>query len=322
MNLVYKILASHLLIIFFASKASVETSTWGALGEQVYWETPIKCDNNIEDIRLEKNQVKIAQFKGCIWNSQEKGKYYFFDNGTLKIEHLENSDSGNYSVNIYNTTGKHVFEGKFVLQIQERVSEPTISWDCKNKTLTCRVANGTGTKLELSLNGNKTSNDMKMITSKFYMEKTKFWCTASNNINKKTKQGNFDCSEKGLDLSLLLGICGAGAVALLFVALLIFYISRRKQSTPERNDEVEIRALRVPTKDRGQKPNRAPGSAPNPAAQLPPPPGHHPQAPGQRLQAPHPQQKVPLPPVPPHKGPPLPRPRAQQKPPRGPKEHA
>lgn len=238
MNLIYKILASHLLIIFFASKASVETSIWGALGEQVYWKSHFKCNNDIEDIRLEKNQVKIAQLNECIWNSQEKKrKYEFFNNGTLKIEHLKNSDSGNYSVKIYNKAGKYVFGKEFVLQIQERVSEPIISWDCKNKTLTCRVANGTGTKLELSLNGNKTSNDMKMITSQFYMEKTKFWCTASNNINKKTKQGNFDCSEKGLDLSLLLGICGAGAVALLFVALLIFYISRRKQPTPGRNGE-------------------------------------------------------------------------------------
>ncbi|XP_055994972.1 T-cell surface antigen CD2 [Sorex fumeus] len=317
MNLLYKILASHLLMIFFVPKASVETNIWGALGEEVYYETHFKITDDTEDIQIRKNYSKILQLKNGNWTSSEKGKYTFSNSGTLKIEYLTNKDSGNYSVNIYNKTGKHLFGREFVLQIQERVSEPIISWDCENKTLTCCVANGTDIKLELSLNGNKTHNDMKTIRSQFYMEKTEFQCTASNNINKETKKGNFDCSEKKLDLNLLLGICGAGALTLLFVALLIFYISRRKQPAHGRNDQVEIRVLRVPTKDRGQKPSRAPGSAPNTAAQLPPPSRHSPQAPSQRLQAPHPQQKVPLPPVPPHKGPPLPRPRAQLKPLRG-----
>ena len=47
-------------------------------------------------------------------------------------------------------------------------------------------------------------------------------------------------ADEGLDLYLIIGICVGGAVFLLFVALLIFYISRRKKQSRRRDGKLPL----------------------------------------------------------------------------------
>lgn len=94
------------------------------------------------------------------------------------------------------------------------------------------------------------------------------------------------------------------------------------------DEELEIKASRTSTVQRGPKPHSTPAAAAqNPVAlQAPPPPGHHLQTPGHRPLPPshrtheHQQKRRPPPSgtqIHQQKGPPLPRPRVQPKPPCG-----
>ena len=47
-------------------------------------------------------------------------------------------------------------------------------------------------------------------------------------------------ADEGLDWYLIIGICVGGAVFLLFVALLIFYISRRKKQSRRRDGKLPL----------------------------------------------------------------------------------
>uniref|UniRef100_A0A8B9WXT7 Immunoglobulin V-set domain-containing protein n=1 Tax=Bos mutus grunniens TaxID=30521 RepID=A0A8B9WXT7_BOSMU len=148
----------------------------------------------------------------------------------------------------------------------------------------------------------------------------------SNGVNLLSKKFDLKIQDEGLDWYLIIGICVGGAVFLLFVALLIFYISRRKKQSRRRDDEeLEIKAQRAILEERGRKPQQTPVSTPaNPGmSQTPPVPGHRSQPPAHRPRAlgprVQPQQKR-LPPTPgtqvhQQKGPPLPKPRVQTKPP-------
>lgn len=323
-------------MIIFAPTGGVQEKIWGSLDGQVYLNIPHKVDSSIEDIRWHNNKNKIAQFKRNSQSSQEE-KYEVFKNGTLKIKYLMDKDSGEYSVDAYTSSGAHEFGYQFVLEVQERVSEPNISWNCDLNILTCHAAKGTGTELELYLNEEKNTTHMKNITTKISTKSYTARCIIRNNISEETTQEKFDCSEKGLDIYLIIAICVAGVIFLIFVALLIFYISRRNKRTRQRTDQVEIQVRRVPTRERGQRPLPNPGSSPNPAVGQPPSLGHRPQTPGHHLQVPgqrvpQPGHRVPHSQQRPHhhsgpqvhqqRGPPLPRPRVQPKPPRGAKEHA
>ncbi|XP_006097564.1 T-cell surface antigen CD2 [Myotis lucifugus] len=264
MNFACTILASCLLIFIPSTKGVAPTApkvqdiVIGILHHDIVIIPDPPKEGNIQDIEWEKNKKRIIRRINGKITPQQQEKYQVFENGTLKIKHLQRNDSDIYEVNLYNSDGYNTLTRTF---------------------------------------------DLKIL-------------------------------EKGLDIPLIVGICGGGVFFLLFVALLILFISKRKkQHRRENGGKLELRAHRTTSEERSRRPNQIPASAPPKAAasQAPPPPGHHPQAhgprpppPGHRAQ--HQQQRRPLPcpgaPVHQQKGPPLPTPRVQPKPPRGARENA
>ncbi|KAF3813259.1 hypothetical protein GH733_018423 [Mirounga leonina] len=295
-------------VLLFIGAAPENNVVWGTLGQDFNLNiTGFQMNDNINDIRWEKGKIKVARLKmGHL--KETGGRYNVSTNGALKIKHLKIEDSDSYRVVIYATNGKNILDKTFQLKIQDN----TVLDNASSKTISQTIArNKWTTKRSMSFN-----------------------CTAKNRVSKQNRGVTINCSEKGLDLYLIVGICGGGIIFIIFMTLLIFYINKRKKQNSRRNDEeLEIRTRRVTTKERRQKPRQVPGSAPqNPAvSQPPPPPSHRPQVPCHRPPPPshrvqhHPQKKAPPPSatkVHQQKGPPLPRPRVQPKPPHGATENS
>ncbi|XP_006161453.1 T-cell surface antigen CD2 [Tupaia chinensis] len=336
MSLPYHILASFLLI--FSSSAKGQDSEpiplCGVVDQDINLDIPdFSMSDLVDDIqwRIGSNKSKVAQFHRDRNNTSPIERYEILQNGTLKIKHLKKNDNNTYKVSIFNKKGKSLLERSFNLKIVEMVSKPKISWNCVNKTLTCEILDGTDPQLKLSQKGRQLGSILQKVLTHKWTSKlpTEVTCTAKNSLSEKSTVTAISCSEKGLNIYLIIGTCVAGTLLMVFVALLIFYISRRKKQNRRKNDaELELKAHRVTTKERARKPNQIPATMPqNPAASQPPPPppGHRSHAPGHR-QVPaghrvqHQQQKRPPPSgtqVHQQKGPPLPRPRVQPKPPPG-----
>ncbi|KAM8932168.1 T-cell surface antigen CD2 [Lycaon pictus] len=334
MNLACQILASFLLIFVFYIKGEVlETKlVWGALGHDFDLDSAgFQMNAKIDHIRWEKGKTKVAELKTGILKDTH-GKYNISTNGFLKIKHLMMNDSDIYKVAIYDKDGKSVLRRNYQLKIQEKVSTPKILWSCGNQSLTCEITSGTDPTLMLYVNQTMIKNLLNMTIVQWNwtsQQEMTVSCTAKNEVSQKREEKIINCSEKGLDIYLIVGICGGGTIFIIFMTLLIFYINKRKKQNSRRNDEeLGPRAHRVTTKEKGRKPRQFPGSTPpNPAvSQPPPPPSHRAQAPCHRPPPPshrvqHHQQKKPPAPsatqVHQQKGPPLPRPRVQPKPPHG-----
>ncbi|XP_054420677.1 T-cell surface antigen CD2 [Pteronotus mesoamericanus] len=340
MSLACKTLASFLLIFILSPKGTALTQVQGILNQDINLPIPVfPPDSKVDDIQWFRNQIKVARFREDKIRFLQNNTYQLSKNGTLKIRHLQRNDSSIYKVVVYNMDGKEIFTETFDLRILERVSRPEIFWGCTNKTLTCEVTDGTDPKLALYRDGKRIKEGQNIIIYKWPAKQNAlFECMATNKISEETNRVNFSCSEKGLDIYLIIGICGGGILFLLFVALLTLYISKRRRARRRRNDEEpEIRVHKMTSEERSQKPLQMPASAlQNPASPQPPPlPSHHPKAhghrpqpPGHRAQPPHQhqQQKRPLPrpstQARQQKGPPLPKPRVQPKPPRGAAENS
>ncbi|XP_057601874.1 LOW QUALITY PROTEIN: T-cell surface antigen CD2 [Hippopotamus amphibius kiboko] len=370
MSLACEILASFLLIFTISTEGAGQNSEntkviWGPLDHDINLEIPdFQMNEMIADIRWDRNETKVAQFKKDKPPYQDTDTYVMLKNGTLKIRALKRNDSALYKVSVYDLDGKNTLEKLFHLKIQEMVSDLEITWNCTNRTATCKVAKGSDLSLKLTLNGTRKQESGTFVQHKWNSKWTVISakCEASNNVGHKVKEMNFSCSGdstlaheesgicgpgeqfskepsertypglwtpsgRGLDMYLIVGICGGGIFFLVLVALLIFYISKRKkQSSRIDDEELEIRGKPVTPEERGRSPYQIPGSTPqNPAmSQAPPVPGHRPQAPTHRPRPPGPrvqhQQKKRAPPTPgtqvhQQKGPPLPKPRVQTKPP-------
>ncbi|XP_045859815.1 T-cell surface antigen CD2 isoform X2 [Meles meles] len=339
MRLAYQVLAGSLLISIVSTKGAdpEHKVVWGTLGHDFELNiSNFQMNDNIDDIRWEKGKTKVARLKGGKLKEAFE-RCNVSTNGALRIQQLKTEDHDTYKVTIYDTNGKNVLDETFRLIIQEEVSEPVMSWTCTNKSLTCEIRSGTDPELMLYLDNRPIDNAVaKTISRKIAMNRwtTKrsmlFNCTAKNKVSEQSRTVTINCSEKGLDIYLIIGICGGGFIFLVFVILLIFYINKRKKQNDE---ELEVRTCRVTSKERRQKPRQVPGAAPqNPAmCQPPPPPSHRPQAPCPRPPPPshrvhhHPQKKAPpasATQVHQQKGPPLPRPRVQPKPPHGATENS
>ncbi|XP_047413854.1 T-cell surface antigen CD2 isoform X1 [Sciurus carolinensis] len=339
MSLLCKLFVSFLLIFNFPTKGSVSKDiriVWGALDQDINLDIPsFQMSDVIDDIRWDKEGIMVAQFRKGKKPSRYNETYEILANGTLKIKHLKKYYNNIYNVIIYNTDGKSVLEQSFDLRILEMVSKPKISWDCNSTNLTCEIMKGTDPELNLYQNGKRlTQGHLKVIRHQWTNLNAAFKCTASNRVSEESSMAAVSCSEKGLNIYIIAGV-GAGGILLVFVLLLIFFVSKRKKQNSRRHDEeLEVRTHRTTSEGSSQKPSQIPTSPPqNPAAsQPPPPPGHRSQTPAHRPQTPahrplppghrvqHQQQKR-TPPsstqVRQQRGPPLPRPRVQPKPPCG-----
>ncbi|KAM5295446.1 T-cell surface antigen CD2 [Glossophaga mutica] len=337
MSLACRILASFLLIFILSARGTDIFKYQGILNENITLDIPNQQPDDVDDIQWFKDKIRIARVFAGIVRDQQTG-YKVLINGPLVIKRLQRSDHSTFKIDIYNKNGQLTFTRTFNLMVLERVSKPEISLNCTNTILTCKVTNGTDPKLKLYQGQKFIKDGQKVIEYKWTTQKNVlFKCTATNKVSEETSVADLKCPEKGPDIYLIIGICGGGVLFLLFVALLILYISKRRKAHRRSDAELEIRAHRMTSEERSQKPHQIPASGPqNPATSQPPPPpshrpkahGHRPPPPGHRVQHPHQnqQQKRPLPPpgtqARQQKGPPLPRPRVQPKPPRGASENS
>uniref|UniRef100_A0A4X1SVF6 T-cell surface antigen CD2 n=1 Tax=Sus scrofa TaxID=9823 RepID=A0A4X1SVF6_PIG len=211
---------------------------WGIVDQDINLDIPeLSKHDNVDHIRWQKNENKIAEFKKNKETHPVKDTYMMLPNGTLRIKDLKRDDEGIYKVTVYATDGKHMLERKFDLQILDGVSKPVISWSCANKTVTCEVAEGSDPKLKLYVNKSTAREGrQKVILWKWNTKwSTLFKCVASNNASEQISMVTISCTGQGLDIYLIIGICGGGTVFLIFIALLIFYTSKRKKQSSRRN---------------------------------------------------------------------------------------
>nr|QGY73540.1 TEVt173v::CD2 [synthetic construct] len=308
-------------------------TVWGALGHGINLNIPnFQMTDDIDEVRWERGSTLVAEFKRKMKPFLKSGAFEILANGDLKIKNLTRDDSGTYNVTVYSTNGTRILDKALDLRILEMVSKPMIYWECSNATLTCEVLEGTDVELKL-YQGKEHLRSLRQKTMSYQWTNLRapFKCKAVNRVSQESEMEVVNCPEKGLPLYLIVGVSAGGLLLVFFGALFIFCICKRKKRNRRRKgEELEIKASRMSTVERGPKPHSTQASAPasqNPvASQAPPPPGHHLQTPGHRPLPPshrnreHQPKKRPPPSgtqVHQQKGPPLPRPRVQPKPPCG-----
>ncbi|XP_068946350.1 T-cell surface antigen CD2 [Petaurus breviceps papuanus] len=347
-----------LLLVFSPGGAMVEKSiVWGILNQSISLDVPDHLQGqDIDDIRWLKERILIAKVNrnGNVSNLYPINNpiYEIFPNGTLKIKVLEKDSGQNYQVSVYDKNGKNLGEKELTLHVMEAVSEPKMTWNCTDKSVICEVQNGSDAELTLFENGTqplkmgtmkKEGMRLKYTWPKKYPPPREFKCVVKNQVSEEWAVGQTPCTVKVWNIYYTLSVCGGGIILSLFLTLLIYCFMRRKIQNQMRNvtdQNLESNISRINKEERSRKPPLSPDHHPQlsggyqpqqPGGHRPQAPGHRPQAPGHRLQVPgrcppgpghrpQPQQKRPSPKAQQQSGPPLPRPRNQQKPPHQEKE--
>ncbi|TFK07800.1 T-cell surface antigen CD2 [Platysternon megacephalum] len=303
-------LAKCLVVLFCCVKGSANEApkVYGIWNGSVFLNIPafkVEKRHEISWFKITSLVVKVKNSTVKYYRDMEK--YTMFLNGTLKIGRLVEEDSGNYKVNVYDDRGHLQVEKYLHLSVQEMVSKPEIKWTCSQKsiTVTCEVKQKNKPDFQL-LQNNKTlsvreptdANGMWKIEyqHKAKSRTAKFQCEVNNDVSKKTTDQEIKCSGP-LDIVLIGSIAGGAVVFVIFLALLIYCIrKKRAERYEEEQDEETPMKIRQSSDESKHR-------------ELPKPPIHAPQ----KQQRPQQQRPLPQSQTQYQAGPPRPRPRTQQK---------
>ncbi|XP_074974061.1 T-cell surface antigen CD2 isoform X1 [Caretta caretta] len=323
-------LAKCLVVLFSCVKGSAN-EVYGVLGGSVFLNVSDFKVEKQHDITWLKNALFLAKIKNStVKYYREKGKYMMsLDDGTLQIDRLVEEDRGNYTVRVYDDKGQLQMEKNLNLSFEEIVSKPEIKWICSENSVkvTCEVNQRNKALFHLFRN-NKTLNlkphiDANGIWKIEYSSKSstaKFQCEVKNHVSKKTADQEIKCSgleeicSTGiipqespkttppvssyagmLDIVLIGSIAGGAVVFVIFLALLIYCIrKKRAERYEEQDEETPMKTRQVGDESKYRE--------------LPQPPVHAPQKQPRQQQRLPPQSQTQY-----QAGPPRPRPRTQQK---------
>ncbi|XP_070607847.1 T-cell surface antigen CD2 [Erythrolamprus reginae] len=180
-------------------------------------------------------------------------KYHLGLNGNLEINELKKVDAGNYTVKAYNKSGMKLFERSFTLQVDD-LSElsPKLNELCSQKILTCEMKSSEEQKPRFKLFQDTKEietfeqpvydNTMWKVTLPLKVLSGKYRCEVDVNSEKNHIEKQITCLEEDLPdsvsmLFILMIIMGSVVTLIIFLALIIYCIRRKKAKRCEREAE-------------------------------------------------------------------------------------
>ncbi|XP_077198398.1 T-cell surface antigen CD2 isoform X2 [Paroedura picta] len=307
MNVGNVLLIKFLLTVSFCLKGAVacQDVVYGVLNHSV------NLCISISQVTPHKIEWKIgtrqvAGLKGKHKFKSDPERYSIFSNGTLKIDKLNRSDAADYSVQIYNDEGFLEPNNKTItLHVMDPLPPLKLTYDCSKNILSCEVKYTEKPMPSFKLFQEKEEqkkhpepkyvHTVWQVTQRLKNKFGKVSCEASVSTSLQKAEIQFHCPGE-MDIFLIMYIGGGIVIFVVFVALLIYCI--RKKKAERRAQEAEERELRL-TNDAlkyrklPQPPVPAASSQPHPPQRQPPPCSVVQQKPGPPLPRPRPQQKPP-----------------------------
>ncbi|XP_058041316.1 T-cell surface antigen CD2 [Ahaetulla prasina] len=265
MNLGNPFLIKFLMILFsLEGSASVNVKIHSYIGNQIILPSP-RSSAKPHTLIWIKDSTFIADFTanktGLL--KPQPDKFHLFPNGSLKINRLKKMDAGNYEVEAHDENGNSLFNGLITLQVDEL--QLKLNELCSQRILTCEVKSSEEPKPRFKLF--QDTKEIEMFEQPVYDNATwkmtlqlkvlsgKFRCEVDVNSEKNHTEKHITCSGEDLPDSvpifLILIIMGSVVTLIIFLALIIYCIRRKKAKRCER--EAEEYALQIQIKNHMQQ---------------------------------------------------------------------
>ncbi|MGH0118670.1 UNVERIFIED_CONTAM: hypothetical protein FKN15_027753 [Acipenser sinensis] len=136
---------------------NISVPVYGALGDSVYLHLNTTLNSSVH-VEWKQGDNRIGVFKNNRPGFKDPyiNRTEIFANGTLRLDRTQKNDSGDYSVDVFNTDGTNIFKGSMQVYIQEAVSQPVVHSTCLSHgevLLVCTVDKGDNALFNWSLDG-------------------------------------------------------------------------------------------------------------------------------------------------------------------------
>ncbi|KAK2829106.1 hypothetical protein Q7C36_017096 [Tachysurus vachellii] len=157
------------------------------------------------------------------------------DNKTMILTSAERSDSGTYTLDIFDGDGKIKGSSTLQVNIEARVSSVTLSYSCMLPQVRKVYCSADGDNLQFSWNSDTITqfeNNNKTLVLDKKIHNIDVTCHAKNNVSNDTKSIKLpECS-----YSVTLPILGSVCVILIVLVVLTFYIYKKRQSLKNKEE--------------------------------------------------------------------------------------
>ncbi|XP_005467759.2 uncharacterized protein LOC102077425 isoform X2 [Oreochromis niloticus] len=208
--------------------------------------------------QLMKNLLKILNVRNnkVLPNAEGQRFVFFPSNGTFRIPNMSRNDSGNYTLQTFDSDGRASGDWTLQLFIQAPVSSVLLLSECLSQgemRVSCFAEGGDSPQYSWTLDGRTLTdvellpgnNETNIITLKQHIS-GHLVCSVRNNVSNVSKEERISTCEAGI-LQVIGGVLLA-LVILLVVGIGIIFNQRKKQNykpTKEKDgedDRVELRA--------------------------------------------------------------------------------
>ncbi|XP_058852594.1 T-cell surface antigen CD2-like [Acipenser ruthenus] len=106
-------------LIAYVTAENISVPVYGALGDSVYLHFNTTLNSSVE-VQWKQGDKPIGMFKNnrMAFNNPYINRTEIFANGTLRLDRTQKNDSGDYSVDVFNTNGTSIFKGSMQVYIQ------------------------------------------------------------------------------------------------------------------------------------------------------------------------------------------------------------
>ncbi|XP_058852690.1 T-cell surface antigen CD2-like [Acipenser ruthenus] len=106
-------------LIAYVTAENISVPVYGALGHSVYLHFNMTLNSSVH-VKWKQGVSPIGAFKDnkTAFNNPYINRTEIFANGTLRLDRTQKNDSGDYSVEVFNTDGTNIFKGSMQVYIQ------------------------------------------------------------------------------------------------------------------------------------------------------------------------------------------------------------
>ncbi|XP_075449075.1 T-cell surface antigen CD2 isoform X3 [Ascaphus truei] len=238
-------------LLLLTADAAEKPPVYAALHDSVQLDIP-KYPNaeNYQVTWTDASSTKIAWFKNndkITYSNEDLCNCTLHKNGSLYIKSMDTKGEIHYKVEVYNKeTGKGLSTEVIKVIVQEKVKEPTLTYNCTTKKINCIATAGSDPKIQITWD-KKPMTEWKVgspVDITFKDKTGTVTCSVKNVVSQMSRTENIKCHQE-LDIFLMLSIAGAAAAFLIFLILLGYCVRRRMANTRRiRQHRAGVPALR------------------------------------------------------------------------------
>ncbi|KAG7324853.1 hypothetical protein KOW79_011169 [Hemibagrus wyckioides] len=177
----------------------------------------------------------------------KQNERWILKNTSLELQHVKLSDSGNYTVDVFDGNGKNLKSYTETVCVYVKIPKPRVNVTCQDENVNfiCEIEDTKDLSFSWYKNGKDFKNNTFKVLRNVETDKSKYTCTAENPVHNNTSdpveaaclKPNVNNKIFGFDRGIMVGILAGGGAFILLVMIVLVTVACRSRKRHARQQQ-------------------------------------------------------------------------------------